>query len=625
LAASNKKSVIHVLHVDDDLSLQEITKLMLLDLDSSFEIDCACCVDEALKKLSTGHYDVVVSDYEMPQKNGLQFLTELREQNNKIPFILFTGKGREEVAIQALNLGAEGYHNKQGSPETVYGELAHSIKLIVDRYKLKEVLREQDIRFRKLAAQTPGMLFQFLKRPDGTFRVPFTSDGIYDIFGCSPQDVKEDFSPIARAIVPEDLEKVIRSIEYSAAHLSLWQCEYRIQLSGQKIRWLWGQSAPERLEDGSILWSGYNTDITERKKTEDSIIQERGMLESVTKNIGSGLVLISKDYRILWMNNFLRQFTGASENNHCYSSFNTCTTVCPDCGPKKIFEGASFDRREYCNQTEFNKDHPVWFELIATPIKDEDGNVIAALELTVNITEKKEAEQKLKENSKKIELMNEKLRVVGSLTRHDVRNKLSTVTGYAYLLKKKHADQVDIVEGLGKMEQSVRETVKIFEFAKMYEQLGAEQLTPIDVEAKLTEASTLFSGSLPKIINECRGLTVLADSFLRQLFYNFIDNTRKYGKKTTTIKVYFEKVPLGGLHLIYEDDGVGIPLENKPNLFREGFSTGGSTGFGLFLTKRMMDVYGWAIKENGETGKGAKFTIAIPKINKQGRENYQTA
>ncbi len=115
------------MHVDDDPSVQEITKLMLQDLNSSFEIDWACCVADGSKKLASEHYDVIVSDYEMPQKDGLHFLKELRESKNEIPFILFTGKGREEVAIQALNLGAEAYINKQGNPETVYGELYHSI------------------------------------------------------------------------------------------------------------------------------------------------------------------------------------------------------------------------------------------------------------------------------------------------------------------------------------------------------------------------------------------------------------------------------------------------------------------------------------------------------------------
>ena len=157
----------------------------------------------------------------------------------------------------------------------------------------------------------------------------------------------------------------------------------------------------------------------------------------------------------------------------------------------------------------------------------------------------------------------------------------------------------------------------------MYEQLGAEELTYIDVEEKLKETVALFSGSIPTIINQCHGLTVLADSFLRQLFYNFIDNTRKYGKKTTNIKVYYEKTNQDDLRLIYEDDGVGIPFENKPQLFKEGFSTGYSTGFGLFLTKKMIDVYGWTIEENGEPGIGAKFTITIPKLSKNGKENYR--
>jgi len=254
-----------------------------------------------------------------------------------------------------------------------------------------------------------------------------------------------------------------------------------------------------------------------------------------------------------------------------------------------------------------------------------DGEFVSTVAFFVDITERKKNEEKLKENSQRIELMVEKLRVVGSLTRHDVRNKLSTVTGYAYLLKKKHADQADIIEGLSKMEQSVKEAVRIFDFAKMYEQLGAEKLSYINVEAKINEATTLFSGSLPKIINECQGLSVLADSFLRQLFYNFIDNTKKYGQKTTTIRAHYEKTDQDSLKLVYEDDGVGVPLENKTHLFKEGFSTGGSTGFGLFLTKRMMDVYGWEIQENGEPGKGARFVINIPKLNGNGKENYQIA
>jgi PAS domain S-box-containing protein len=364
-------------------------------------------------------------------------------------------------------------------------------------------------------------------------------------------------------------------------------------------------------------------DITERKKNEDTLRQERGMLESVTKNIGAGLVMISKDYKILWMNNFLRQYTGAKENDHCYSSFNTCTAICPDCGPKKIFEGAQFDSREYYNQTEFNKDHPVWFELIATPIKDKDGNVVAALELTVNITEKKEAEKKLKENSDKIDLMNEKLRVVGSLTRHDVGNKLMAAKSNVYLLKKKLGGNAELAKYFDGIESAFAGSDRIFEFSRLYEKIGAEKPSKENVFECFNQAAALMMnlGSV-KVLNECRGLEVVADSLLKQLFYNFIDNSLKHGEKVTQIRLYC-KEDRNGVKLFYEDNGVGVLEVNKPKLFDIGFTTGKGSGLGLYLVKKMMDVYGWEIEEIGEPGKGAKFAITVPKLNKNGEENYQ--
>ena len=99
-----KTESIHVLHVDDDTCFLDISKKILLDITSNLEIDSAYNVNEAFAKLGTKEYDAVISDYEMPQKNGLEFLKEFKEKGIQIPFILFTGKGREEVAIKALNL-----------------------------------------------------------------------------------------------------------------------------------------------------------------------------------------------------------------------------------------------------------------------------------------------------------------------------------------------------------------------------------------------------------------------------------------------------------------------------------------------------------------------------------------
>jgi signal transduction histidine kinase len=86
-------------------------------------------------------------------------------------------------------------------------------------------------------------------------------------------------------------------------------------------------------------------------------------------------------------------------------------------------------------------------------------------------------------------------------------------------------------------------------------------------------------------VNDCGGLTVLADSLLRQLFYNIIDNSLKYGEKINQIEFYYEMPSADELELVYEDDGVGIPSDMRDNLFKEGVGKG--TGYGIFMIKRI--------------------------------------
>ncbi len=170
------------------------------------------------------------------------------------------------------------------------------IRDISERKMSEKALRERDIRFKKLSLHVPGMIYQFMRRPDGTYCCPFTTEAISDIFGCSPQDVRDDFSPITRVILPEDLEKLMDSIESSAERMTTWQCEYRVQIPGQPIRWMFGQSTPEKLGDGSIIWHGFNTDITERKQAEAAL--QASEQEKTTLNEIANVFLTIPDDRI---------------------------------------------------------------------------------------------------------------------------------------------------------------------------------------------------------------------------------------------------------------------------------------------------------------------------------------
>jgi len=285
---------------------------------------------------------------------------------------------------------------------------------------------------------------------------------------------------------------------------------------------------------------------------------------------------------------------------------------------KKTFEtGVPLD---YVVSSNIPKTGTVWFKTKIVPVKDDEKTVSAIL-MTADITELRNTGERLKETNMKLVVTNEKLNVVGGLTRHDVRNKLSAVTGNVYLLRRKLAEDPKALEQLNDMEAAVRLVERIFEFARIYEKLGTEQLVNLDVGKAVDGAVSLFSGLKGvKIVNECGGLTVLADSLLSQLFYNLIDNSLKYGEKIRQIRVYYKTSSANKLELVYEDDGVGIPSDMRDNLFKEGVGKG--TGYGLFMIKRIIEVYGWNIQETGIQGKGVKFVITIPKTNPDGKENY---
>ena len=125
-----KDALIRVLHVDDDDDFLIISK-RFLERQGSFQIETASSVNEALQKIKQQKYDVIISDYQMPEMTGLDFLKELRAGENDVPFILFTGECGEEITMEALNLGADRYFNKNGNLEVVYVELAHSLKKAV--------------------------------------------------------------------------------------------------------------------------------------------------------------------------------------------------------------------------------------------------------------------------------------------------------------------------------------------------------------------------------------------------------------------------------------------------------------------------------------------------------------
>ncbi|MHA2495843.1 MAG: response regulator, partial [Candidatus Hodarchaeales archaeon] len=148
-----------ILLVDDDEKLLEVTQRYLKRAEPTLTLITSSSAQDALQVLQNDHFDVVVSDYQMPTMNGLDLLQKLRGEGNDIPFVMFTGKGREEVAMQALNLGANYYLMKGADAGSTFGELTHIILQLAHHQHIEKALREtEELSNHIIESMTDGIL-----------------------------------------------------------------------------------------------------------------------------------------------------------------------------------------------------------------------------------------------------------------------------------------------------------------------------------------------------------------------------------------------------------------------------------------------------------------------------------
>lgn len=184
------------------------------------------------------------------------------------------------------------------SPETMdNGDvLWHGLVVDITKEKLAEdALSEAHNRLLKIAALVPGLIYQFRMSPDGTFSLPYASEGIKEIYQVGPGEVLLDASKIFTKIHPDDYPGVMSSIMNSADKLSQWNHEYRVKFDDGTIRTLLGNSMPQLEQDGSILWHGFITDITERKQADQALRESESRFKNLFEHHSAIMLLIDPE------------------------------------------------------------------------------------------------------------------------------------------------------------------------------------------------------------------------------------------------------------------------------------------------------------------------------------------
>ncbi|MBS3781405.1 MAG: PAS domain S-box protein [Candidatus Thermoplasmatota archaeon] len=208
---------IDILLVDDEPGFLEQAKGILEEIDDRFVIETSSTVENALEQIENKNFDAVVSDYLMTDKNGIEFLRILREEKeNMIPFILFTGRGWEEVAMKALNIGANKYiwkneevslyEKEKKEPVDQYEVLAKEIVKEVKNYENKKVL---ELTRRTIEKSKEGI---FWVDPKG--EILYVNEAVRDMLGYKQKElIGKNISEIDPAFLQEDREEAWKKLK----------------------------------------------------------------------------------------------------------------------------------------------------------------------------------------------------------------------------------------------------------------------------------------------------------------------------------------------------------------------------------------------------------------------------
>jgi PAS domain S-box-containing protein len=243
-----------------------------------------------------------------------------------------------------------------------------------------------------------------------------------------------------------------------------------------------------------------------------------------------------------------------------------------------------------------------WLYFTAAPIRDANGEVIGAVETLEDISDTKRAQQAL-------EQINRKLNLMSSVTRHDILNQITALSGYTELLKMGIADPRQ-VKFLEQCETAIRNIEQQITFTRIYQDLGVTSPAWQNAGRLIREAQGQLPAIPVTVDAALDSLELYADPLLGKVFYNLIDNAQQHGAKVRQI-LFSCRQDDNGILLFCGDDGEGIPADLKEKIFDRGF--GKHTGLGLFLAREILAITGLSIRETGTPGAGARFEIHIPK------------
>lgn len=586
---------IRVLHVDDEPDFADMTALFLKRHDEQFEVETETSVRDGIDRLTENEYDCIVSDFDMPRQNGIEFLRAVREDYPELPFILYTGKGSEAVASEAISAGVTDYLQKE-SGTSQYEVLANRIKNVVGQFHTRrELERSQDLlEHTEKLANVGGW-----EADVQTGKQRWTK-GTYEIHGIDPDS---DFDPTVAAGInfyhPDDRDEIERVVEQCMEKGEAYDVELRLITADDRLCWVQATGEPVWNDGDIVTIRGAIRDITNSKERERELSEEKEKYSTLVEQSHDG-ILVLQDEKIKFVNEQAGNILQFEESELLGKSM--LETVAPQdreriknryhrrLDPETESPPAQYDMQL------LTKDGEQRYANISVAKIQFDGEP-ADLVSFRDITDHKHRERK-------IERERDRLHQFAGVVSHDLQNPLNVIEGRLQLARKDcDSDHLrPIGNALDRMNRIIEDLLWLAHEGK---DIGTTE--SVDLQEAVRSAWRVVddgSNSIQFVEKTAREQTIQADiDRLAQILENIFRNALEHGGDTITVGVLED-----GFYI--EDDGPGIPVEERDKIFETGYSTSEEgIGLGLSIVKEIIEAHNWDIEATEGAQGGARFEI----------------
>lgn len=486
------------------------------------------------------------------------------------------------------------------------------------------------LQLRQIAAQVPGMLFQFCWRPKRQSSFPYLSEGVEEIYGLSAAQITTSIGPIYNAVHPLDRAAVLSTIRDAARNLSPWHFEHRINHPYKGLIWVEARATPLRQSDGSVLWNGLVTDITERKAEQLELDKQQEMNRRLLEALSEAVIACDAEGNLTLFNNTARHWHGLDtsalppqrwpSHYHLYQADGSTPLPWPQTPLLRALRGEQVRNAEIAIVFEGDARQVL---ANADPLFASDGQQSGAVVVMHDITERKRIEKLQRE--------------FVSTVSHELRTPLTSITASLALVCGGTMGEVpdhlrellDIAQqNSDRLSALIDDLLDIDKInaGKMSFTLVQQPLRPLLEQALRSNRAYAERFGVGIRLSGCPAVLVRVDARrLEQVLSNLLSNAAKFSPAGEQVELKAEQTRDGQVRVSVQDQGPGIAENFRQRIFQKFAQADssdtrqqGGTGLGLAISKELIAHMGGRIGFDSQPGQGACFWFELPSQDEGG-------